>query len=90
MEALIAVLIGWVGTTDEIINLQTGLRIRNVGDGSGSRAELVYPNGDVEEYDGPNADAIFDRAELLLDASDAFMAQLNTTISQLRQKGANQ
>lgn len=69
-------LVGWVTTRDEVINLATGLRIRNTGDDIESRAEVVYPSGDVEEYMGADADIIFERTELLAGAADKLAIEL--------------
>ncbi len=83
MESLIAALIGWISIEDEIINLQTGQRIKNItGDDNISRAEVIYPNGDIEEYSGEAADAFFDRGEALAIASDAFLKQLDILTKQ--------
>lgn len=77
MEALIAALIGWIETPDELLNIQTGLRVRNVSDDTGSKAEVTFPNGEVWEYLDEAADAIFDRAEQLARAGTALNHQLN-------------
>lgn len=90
MEGLIAALVGWISTSDEIINLQTGLRIRNISEGDESRAEIVYPTGDVEEYAGADADLIFDRTETLAVAAEALVIQLNNLAAQASQPGAEQ
>lgn len=82
MEGLIAALVGWITTSEEVINLQTGLRIRNTGDEIESRAEIVYPSGDTEEYIGADADLIFDRTETLAAAAEALTLQLNVIAAQ--------
>lgn len=81
MESLIAALIGWIATDDEILNIQTGVRVVGTGDDT-SRAEVTYPNGDVVEYEGAAADAIFERAENLALASAALNEQLNRLVSE--------
>ena len=66
-----------ITTADEIINLQTGMRIRNTTEGELARCEVIYPSGDVQEYEGADADSIFDRAENIAEAAEALNAQLN-------------
>ena len=76
MEALIATLSGWVTTENFIINLQTGLRIENQTEDDDPKAEIFFPDGTSEVFEGPDADAIFDRAEALAAAGNVLIAQL--------------
>ena len=76
MEALIATLSGWVTTENFIINLQTGLRIENQTEDDDPKAEIFFPDGTSEVFEGPDADAIFDRAEALAAARKVLIAQL--------------
>ena len=77
MEALIAALIGWIDTSDSIIDLRTGLQIVNTGDDLQSACEITFPSGDSVVYTGPDADAILDRAEALAVSGKALVEQLN-------------
>ncbi len=57
--------------------MRTGLRIVNTTEGEIASCEITYPSGDTEEFTGPDADAILDRAEQLATASTALINQLN-------------
>jgi len=79
MEALIAALSGWITTEDIVLNLQTGLRIVNqTEDEANPTAEIFFPDGTSEVFEGPDAIVIFDRAEALAAAGGFMLAQLNT------------
>jgi hypothetical protein len=78
MEALIAALVGWISTEDAIINIQTGLRIVNVTEHDDKpAAEIFYPDGTSEVYEGKDAEAIFDRSDQLSAAGNVLIEQLN-------------
>lgn len=78
MEALIAALVGWISTEDAIINIQTGLRIVNVTEQDDKpAAEIFYPDGTSEVYEGKDAEAIFDRSDQLSAAGNVLIEQLN-------------
>ena len=78
MEALIAALVGWIDTEVSIIDLRTGLQVENTtGDDETTKCEITFPNGDVSEFEGADADAIMDRAATLAAAGAALIAQLN-------------
>ncbi len=81
MESLISALIGWVETADEILNLQTGMSIRNTSDNLTERVEVVFPSGDVQEFEGDSAARILDRAEALAKAASAMNEQLNKLVA---------
>lgn len=87
MEALLAACIGWIATEDELIDLRSGLRVRNVSDDEGPAAEIVYPNGDVEEFRGKDADAVFDRAEWLAEAAGKLIRQFDAAAATVGQQG---
>lgn len=78
MEALIAALSGWITTEDIILNLQTGLRVVNqTDDEKEPKAEIFFPDGTSEVFEGSDAIAIFDRAEALAAAGSHMLAQIN-------------
>lgn len=78
MEGLIAALVGWISTEDAIINIQSGLRIENVTeDENNPRAEIFFPDGTSEIFEGKDAEAIFDRSEQLAVAGGFLIQQLN-------------
>lgn len=92
MEGLIAALLGWVDTSNSIIDLRSGLQIFNTtddGDDAEPSCELVFPNGQSIDFTGDDAAAIMDRAELLATSATALVAQLNV-LTAAAQQGANQ
>ena len=78
MEALIAALSGWISTEDIVVNLQTGLRVVNQTENEANpAAEIFFPDGTSEVFEGTDAIAIFDRAEALAAAGSHMLAQIN-------------
>src|SRR4051794_32324701 len=71
-----ASLVGWIAVDNDIINLQTGLRIRNLSDTKTARADVQFLNGDVETYDGEDAEAILERAEIICQTATSLAADL--------------
>ena len=77
MEALIAALVGWITTEEQILNIQTGLRISDISETDEEPSvEVFFPDGTSEVFTGKDADAIIDRAESLASAGQIFLAQL--------------
>ena len=78
MEALIAALSGWIAAEDLVVNLQTGLRVVNqTEDEANPTAEIFFPDGTSEVFEGTDAITIFDRSEALAAAGSYMLAQLN-------------
>ena len=89
MEALIAALSGWITTEDIVLNLQTGLRVVNeTDDEANPKAEIFFPDGTSEVFEGTEAIAIFDRAESLAAAGAVLLEQLNRLTSEHTAAGA--
>lgn len=88
MESLLAACLGWIATQDELIDIRSGMRVRNISDDRGTRAEIVYPNGDIEEFEGNDADAIFDRAEWLSNAAANLISKFDAAAAQVTNTGA--
>ena len=77
MEALIAALVGWITTEEQILNIQTGLRISDISETEDEPSvEVFFPDGTSEVFTGKDADAIIDRAESLASAGQVLLAQL--------------
>ena len=77
MEALIAALVGWITTEEQILNIQTGLRISDISETDEEPSvEVFFPDGTSEVFTGKDADAIIDRGEALAAAGGVLLAQL--------------
>ena len=78
MEALIAALVGWITTEEQILNIQTGLRISDISETEDDPSvEVFFPDGTSEVFTGKDADTILDRAEALATAGNVLLTQLN-------------
>ena len=78
MEALIAALVGWITTEEQILNIQTGLRISDISETDEEPSvEVFFPDGTSEVFTGKDADAIIDRGEALAAAGNVLIAQLS-------------
>ena len=82
MEALIAALVGWITTEEQILNIQTGLRISDISETEAEPSvEVFFPDGTSEVFTGKDADTILDRAEALASAGGALLTQLSKLTS---------
>ena len=82
MEALIAALVGWITTEEQILNIQTGLRISDISEtDEDPSVEVFFPDGTSEVFTGKDADAIIDRGEALAAAGNALIVQLGKLAS---------
>jgi hypothetical protein len=78
MEALIAALVGWIATEEQILNIQTGLRISDISEtDEAPSVEVFFPDGTSEVFNGKDADSILDRAEVLATAGGILLTQLS-------------
>ena len=78
MESLIAALVGWITTEEQILNIQTGLRISDISETEDEPSvEVFFPDGTSEVFTGKDADTILDRAEALAAAGGVMLTQLS-------------
>lgn len=89
MEALIAALVGWISTEDQIINIQTGLRIQDITPDADdpTQIEIFFPDGTSETFDGTDADEILDRCDQLAVAGKVLLAQLTKMTGGIQPEG---
>ena len=80
MEQL-AIFVGWIDTKDTILNLNTGMTTEAI---DGGKVVVTLPgNGDAElEFDGPDAAAILERAEMFAAIGDLATRIIKTNAEQ--------
>lgn len=67
----------FIGVEGTIINLANIAMIEDESDEKGSKAVLTTTGGESFEFTGDEADAIFARAEVLIQATDLAIAQFS-------------
>lgn len=78
MEQL-AAFVGWIDTKDTIINLNTGMTIEAVEDSGTGKIVVTLPSGDELDFEGDDAAAILDRAELFASIGDSATRLIKAT-----------
>ena len=68
--------IEFIGINDKIINLSSVAMIEDAGDEKGSIAKITFTDGLEIEVTGSDADLLLDRCELIMRATDQFLANL--------------
>lgn len=68
----------FIGVEGTIINLANVAMIEDESDEKGSKAVLTTTGGVELEFTGPDADAIFARAETLIQATDLAIQQFSS------------
>ena len=68
--------IEFIGINDKIINLSSVAMIEDTGDEAGSKATITFTDGLEIEITGGDADLLLDRCELIMRATDQFLANL--------------
>jgi hypothetical protein len=72
----------FIGVNETIINLANIAMIEDESDDKGSKAVLTTHSGVEFEFTGDDADAIFARAEILIQATDLAIVQFSQLGSQ--------
>jgi len=76
--------LGFVGLSNQIINLNVCATVEDISDELESKALVTLMNGDEIEVTGDDADLILERANAMAEATNVYIAQLTALASTTR------